>query len=190
MKEATEANRMEPCLRCGAEPGDACLDKHGRRMLSAVHQRRGQPPRPEREPAPAKKCPSCERVMPATSYAGHRSHCGVEGPGTIWRKSRPEGFRRVTVYLIETTEGQPRVKIGVATDLYRRFQGIQSQSPVRLRLRAAWPDQEMGVEWDLHQAARPFWSHGEWFGQEAAALVEAQMGPSVRFPALKLVREG
>lgn len=90
------------------------------------------------------------------------------------RKVRPTGalavlFAAPKVYLIETTEGPHRIKIGTSVDPARRFADLASVSAVELRLvRVIAGDQD--VERALHARFADCRIRGEWF--EGYALHE------------------
>lgn len=120
-------------------------------------------------------CPGCLREFGRKQIGGHKTHClGLIGP-PIWSRARPTWGSRGFIYLVETTEGPARVKVGfTGGELRSRLKTLLSGSPVELRVRAAWPGCR-GVEWDLHRLVRPYWVRGEWFEDAAAVIVEEYM---------------
>lgn len=79
------------------------------------------------------------------------------------------------VYLVETTEGPARVKIGFSSDPQRRLADMQVGSPVKLRLRTKWRGTSED-EASLHRLVAAHRLHGEWFEMAAAAEAERIMG--------------
>jgi hypothetical protein len=78
------------------------------------------------------------------------------------------------VYIIEAV-GTGRVKIGRATDVFKRIESLQTSSPFPLKLRAAWSNGDPQLEQKLHARFAKERVQGEWFEipPELAAMIEA-----------------
>jgi len=72
--------------------------------------------------------------------------------------------RGQVVYFIQAESGG-LVKIGIASNLKSRFQGIQNMCPVKLRV-LGWMEGYVELERQLHQRYSALRMHGEWFRWE------------------------
>lgn len=92
------------------------------------------------------------------------------------------------VYLIGSSSGP--VKIGFTTDLDRRLERLQMNSPRKLRVLAA-RDGTRGDELRLHREHRDARLHGEWFKRSEAVLrcldVAATSGGTEEAQSVKLL---
>jgi len=76
------------------------------------------------------------------------------------------------IYILETTEGVNRIKVGKAVDVETRVRGIQSMSPVQLQL--IWTEEQYNVsirERQLHRRLRDYHVFGEWFNYSVEVAV-------------------
>lgn len=76
------------------------------------------------------------------------------------------------VYFIEAV-GLDKVKVGIADDVGRRLAGLQTASPVELRLLAAVPGDE-SLEQRIHASLSRYRVRGEWFFLTPAVLASIE----------------
>lgn len=160
----------EPCPTCAAPAGESCKDWLGKPWLRKVHYDRPGAQRPWWAP----RIPSARTPAPEVAE--------LPPPRRPWRPTFIEP--RVFVYLIETAEPPARVKVGIATDLRSRLSAIQTGSPLRLRLRAAWAGCTSDMEGEVHRLVEDHWVHGEWF--DAAAIPQIEQFLDARKPRATL----
>ena len=70
------------------------------------------------------------------------------------------------IYIIETTEGPHRIKIGFAGDVEKRFASIRTACPVEIRLVQYVPG-SMDEERQIHEKLAAHRLRGEWFDGDA-----------------------
>jgi hypothetical protein len=97
-------------------------------------------------------------------------HIHKPGPREDLQPEPPPGF----VYVMATTEPPERLKIGYSINVERRLHDLSMSSPVELCLLASWPGC-MDDEARIHNAARDYRLHGEWFTMEAFDVVQVVM---------------
>lgn len=89
-----------------------------------------------------------------------------------WKKAalraRPSPFAETFIYFLQAGVGGP-IKIGRATDLQSRIDGIQTGNHEKLTLLVAVTGQRMS-ETDIHALFDHLRIHGEWFRPEADLL--------------------
>jgi hypothetical protein len=91
---------------------------------------------------------------------------GIELPRNSVNRYRPG-----SVYIVATTEGPLRFKVGWAVNAINRLAALQVGSPIKLTLlmdRAG----TLGDEREIHKALSAYRLHGEWF--DGAAIEEAK----------------
>jgi predicted GIY-YIG superfamily endonuclease len=73
-----------------------------------------------------------------------------------------------------------KIKIGITTDVDRRFKELSAMSPERLTLAFYKPATSKGYadEVRLHKACAEYRLHNEWFAPEALSLVQSQLDPN------------
>lgn len=100
----------------------------------------------------------------------------------IFRRGRREALSQV--YFVEAV-GLGLVKIGTATNVYKRIPALAVASPVSLRLRALAPGGR-AAEKDMHILFAKYSSHGEWF--HLAPAVEEMIEKHAVEPITYLIR--
>lgn len=74
-----------------------------------------------------------------------------------------------TVYIIRAI-GVRMIKIGITTDVERRFSEISSMSPVKLEIVDLLHGVGFGVEATVHDLMYEHRSHGEWFDEDGLQI--------------------
>lgn len=72
------------------------------------------------------------------------------------------GARCRSVYFVQSVDGG-LIKIGIASNVAARLSGMQTGSPVKLRVIGVIPDARSTVEAELHERFATARRHGEWF---------------------------
>lgn len=84
------------------------------------------------------------------------------------------------IYFVQGVNGGP-IKIGVTRNVVQRLKGIQTGSPVRLKIVAFLPDAPRALEGDIHERYDEFRLEGEWFA-ENDRLAEVIKEARQRYP--------
>ena len=90
-----------------------------------------------------------------------RRYCTVHlGLGGARKSAANRGPR--SVYFIQPVDGGP-IKIGIAAHVLGRLSGLQTGSPVELRVLGVIPGVRQSYEAELHERFAATRRHGEWF---------------------------